>query len=337
MATRELTTAQARLERLLYVLPAAAAEEDGVPLGELAAALRVPPELLLDDLQEATARAYYQPAGSAEDFSILVEGERVTVFAAQEFQRPVRLNARESLALELGLRALAAETPGEERRAELLELAERLGRSLCAPATATVQDQRAGAEPAAPEVEAADSVELSLGDDGFRGTVAEALESGRVCHLVYLKPGAAEPSERQVAPHRLVFADGLWYLLGHDLERGECRIFRLDRTLAVRLGEPGPPGVPQVDVAALLQHGIPYHAHDDTEVVVRYSPRVARWIAEKVPAEGLADGGVRVRHQVADPRWIVRHVLQYGGEAVIEAPAVARTWVRDAALACACP
>lgn len=330
MPARELATAQARLERLLYVLPAAASAADGVPITELAEALAVPPALLLDDLQEATARAYYQPAGANEDFSILVEGDRVTVFAAHEFQRPVRLSPRESVALELGLRALAAETTGAHRQ-RLRELAERLGHSLTAPAATTVQDQRAGGSGAEPELEAADALELAFGDDGFRSVVAEALERGRLCTLIYLKPGAAAPSERRVAPHRLVCADGRWYLVAHDLERAECRIFRLDRTLDVRLEADAPTGVPAVDVAALLRHGVPYQAHEDTEVIVRYSPRVARWVAEQVEAECLPDGSARVRHHVADPRWIVRHVLQYGGEAVIEGPAEARAWVRQAA------
>jgi predicted DNA-binding transcriptional regulator YafY len=65
---------------------------------------------------------------------------------------------------------------------------------------------------------------------------------------------------------------------------------------------------------------------------VRYSPRIARWIVERaVPAERADDGSVVVRHRVADPRWIVRHVLQYAGEAVVEEPEQARQWVGAAA------
>ena len=35
------------------------------------------------------------------------------------------------------------------------------------------------------------------------------------------------------------------------------------------------------------------------------------------------DGSARVRHVVADPRWVWRHVLQYGGEAVVEGKGIA--------------
>jgi predicted DNA-binding transcriptional regulator YafY len=34
---------------------------------------------------------------------------------------------------------------------------------------------------------------------------------------------------------------------------------------------------------------------------------------------------------VADQRWIVRHVLQYGGDAVVDDPPAARAWVAAAA------
>jgi predicted DNA-binding transcriptional regulator YafY len=72
-------------------------------------------------------------------------------------------------------------------------------------------------------------------------------------------------------------------------------------------------------------------AGDDMEVRVRYSPRVARWISERTATYADDDGSITVRHRVADPRWIVRHVLQYGGDAVVEAPEVAREWVATAA------
>jgi predicted DNA-binding transcriptional regulator YafY len=60
------------------------------------------------------------------------------------------------------------------------------------------------------------------------------------------------------------------------------------------------------------------------EVRVRYGPRIAGWIREREPeAESLSDGGVIVSHTVADPRWIVAHVLQYGPDAeVLEPPEV---------------
>jgi len=61
-------------------------------------------------------------------------------------------------------------------------------------------------------------------------------------------------------------------------------------------------------------------------LVVRYSPRIARWVAEReqVPVED--DGSVTVSWPLADDEWAVRHVLQYGADATVLAP----VRVRDA-------
>jgi predicted DNA-binding transcriptional regulator YafY len=48
---------------------------------------------------------------------------------------------------------------------------------------------------------------------------------------------------------------------------------------------------------------------------------VARWIAEREGVPTAADGSVVVRYPLADRDWAVRHVLQYGEDAVVLAPA----------------
>jgi hypothetical protein len=50
---------------------------------------------------------------------------------------------------------------------------------------------------------------------------------------------------------------------------------------------------------------------------VRYSPRIARWIAEREGGEVDADGSLTLEHPLADVQWGVRHVLQYGPDAEV--------------------
>jgi len=59
-------------------------------------------------------------------------------------------------------------------------------------------------------------------------------------------------------------------------------------------------------------------------VRVRFSPAVARWLAERYPeGRALPGGGLEVEFQVLDPHWLARHILQYGADAeVIDPPAV---------------
>lgn len=343
---RQTKTAGAQLERILYILPAAA-RGDGVDISELADALDVSVQAVLDDLEAVTTRAYYHPAGAVDSFSIFTDGRRVQVDTRHEFDRPVRLTQRETLALGLGLRMLAADADAERRRT-ILELADRLEMELAAP------DVVGDVLPAAPydaapslrrlpdasdadaaaewedTVEYDDELMLGFEDDGFRGVVADAVELGRLCTLWYLKPGDLAPMHRRVAPYRLVHANGMWYVAAFDLEREDLRFFRMDRVLDATLEEDAAPPAP-AELDTLLRSGAPYIARDEMEVEVRYAPRVARWVMEKAPVYAEPDGSVLVTHRVADPRWIVRHVMQYGGDATIEQPEPARWWVVAAA------
>lgn len=348
-----MSTAAERLDRILYILPAAH-RPGGAQLAELAAALGVSIETVLADIETVTAREYYHPAGSSDSMCIRIEGDCVLLEGPAEFERPVRLNAREALAVHLGLHTLAAECEAEQR-ARLLALATRIAAELRAPDFDEVPQVRSArtdysvlGEPTVfgadiqelrpSEVEYEPDVErellLGLGDDVLRGILSDAIAEARVVELLYLKAGAAEPEPRRLAPQRLAYADGVWYVLGQDLDRRHPRIFRLDRVLDATLGEPAGEIAHDRDwIARVAERGsAPYFAEAEEQVVVRYAPAIARWIAERADVTHDPDGSVLVRHHVADQRWIVRHVLQFAGAAWIEEPASLREVVARRAL-----
>jgi len=68
----ETVGAAAQLERIFYML-SKAAQEGGATLEELSQALDVDAEVVLKDLTQVTARAYYQPAGG-DDLLLEIEG-----------------------------------------------------------------------------------------------------------------------------------------------------------------------------------------------------------------------------------------------------------------------
>jgi predicted DNA-binding transcriptional regulator YafY len=343
-------TAADQLERILHILPAAA-RRDGVPIEVLAAQLGVDTATVLRDIEHVTARAFYHPAGAVETFSILLDGRTVEVHAPHEFKRPARLNQREALALSLGLRSLAADA-GPERRAEIIAFASRVEAELSAPPTDDRRDSGSGTKAPAGERstgrhssagggggggeggdDAVDYEEFALGfdDDGFRGVIADAIDMQRLCTIWYLKPGDVAPEHRSIAPYRLMYAEGTWYVAAWDVGRQGLRFFRMDRVLNAEVAADPAREIPASALDALLSRGVAYSAADDVEVRVRYSPRVARWVAERAAAPLESDGSIVLQHRVADIRWIVRHVLQYGGDAVVEAPEEARSWVAAAA------
>jgi predicted DNA-binding transcriptional regulator YafY len=128
----------------------------------------------------------------------------------------------------------------------------------------------------------------------------------------------------------MVHGEGHWYLLAHCTNADGIRTFRVDRILDVEpTGERFPP--PEgFDPEAHIQGSQVFQADRRTDVVVRYSPAVARWIAEKEAGELLADGSFTVTYPVADPHWLVRHVLLYGPDAEVLAPPEARKWMLEA-------
>lgn len=324
----ERATAADRLARILYLVPAAC-RDDGVPLADLARRLGISEREVLRDIQEVTAREDYHPAGSVFEFTLFVEHDRLYTWTTGEFRRPTRLTPREALALGLGLRALAAEAE-PARRAELLDLAERLEADLSVP---EIESRGILAEMPSLALEEVDRIATRLADDeeDILSVIIEAARTCRVCRIRYLKPGAATPDDRVVHPYHLVHAEGRWYLLAHATDRGAVRIFRLDRILEAEPRAESFERPADFDPARYIaEGGRLFAAVDDVEVAVRYSPRIARWVEERAPCERREDGSVVVRHRVADPRWVVRHVLQYGAEAEVLEPVEVRGMVGEA-------
>jgi predicted DNA-binding transcriptional regulator YafY len=307
-----------QLERILKILPFAA-RDDGASVSELAETLGASAERVLRDVEQVVERAYYLPPEQANDTQILIEGDRVTVLArACAFRRPPRLSAREALALGVGLRALALDAP-PERRDRLFALAERLERELALrPAS--------GTEP---------HVALAFGPpehSEVHACLRDAAREQRAVSIQYLKTGATAPEGRTIHPYALVFAERWWYALAHCCTQDGVRRFRLDRVLAAEVLDQSFELPADWDPHAHTQGGRAFIADEPTEVRVRYGPRIARWIREReTGAESLSDGGVIVSHTVADPRWIVAHVLQYGPDAEVLEPSDVRKMVAASA------
>src|SRR5690606_21317602 len=113
--------AEDRLQRLLYILPAAGGAE-GADLGELAGLLGTDEARIMEDVTEVTKRTYYHPGGWPDDIVIELSADRIRVVHDGGLTRPPRLTEREMLCLAMALRGTRAAThltSGEERLALL--------------------------------------------------------------------------------------------------------------------------------------------------------------------------------------------------------------------------
>lgn len=88
--------------------------------------------------------------------------------------------------------------------------------------------------------------------------VAEAVAEGSVVTFSHTPAGASEATARRVEPWWTGTRHGHWYLVGHDLDRGEPRTFRLIRMSDVRVGRGGRtvPVPPTEHVLALLDDAV---------------------------------------------------------------------------------
>lgn len=299
-------TAAAQLRRVLLLIPRLA-DGDEHALADVAADAGVDAEQVLRDIASISER-FDTPGGFVEGVSIWVEQDTVCV-TAREFHRPMRLTMPELCALELGLAMLRRErTPAEQGPVDGA-----LARLRHAISQVPSNERHEGARWA------------DLGDAGAAehlATIRAAIAARRTIELSYRAGAATESTVRTVAPHSLVFAEQMWYLVA-TADGGALRFFRVDRVEAVRMLEESFERDPAVG-ERVQEAGRAFASDTARRMTVRYSSRIARWVADREGATLAADGSLTLEHPVADEAWAMRHVLQYGADAEVLAPAELR-------------
>jgi predicted DNA-binding transcriptional regulator YafY len=164
-------------------------------------------------------------------------------------------------------------TPEE---AAALGLAARLWSSaaLAEPSASAMRKLRAaGMDPLPPPAGLEPRVEAT---EAAFGPCLAAVRERRELTFRYRRPGQAQAAERRVHPWGVVSWRGRWYLVGHDLDRGESRVFRLSRMEpGVRaVGAAGVVTVPaDLDLRAAVEAAEP--GEPATSAVVRVRPGAA--------------------------------------------------------------
>jgi proteasome accessory factor C len=245
---------------------------------------------------------------------IYFTGDKVSLVSTP-FRRPMRLTSSELGALELGLAMLRAERAPDERKAVNGAL-ERLRKVVVTiPSDAIAAGQREGSLP-------------NAGNSSALAAIQRAMAERRKVRIEYRSGSKTELSERTIRPYALVVASGHWYALAHCELKGRVVSFRIDRIEAAE------PLAESYEVPATFS--VDEHLNDrkvlrvgaPARMRVRYSPRIARWIAEREGVEPDADGSLTIEHPLVDVQWGVRHVLQYGPDAEVLGPADVREEIR---------
>jgi predicted DNA-binding transcriptional regulator YafY len=298
-------TAAAQLRRILHLIPQLGDGEPH-PIAEIVQRAGVDREVLLRDIRTISER-FDTPGGFIEGLTIFLESDTVEV-TTNHFLRPMRLTRPELLALELGLAMLRGERPVEEHRA-IDRARDRLQRVIMGTPDLEHDYRFASLGPA--------------GDPEHLRCLRDASRSRRRVRLTYRKSGSDAASSRVLSPYDIVFTSGMWYVVANGGEEG-LRFFRLDRVEEVDVLDERYERPKDFSLESVMRDGRAFQAPDAATLRVRYSPKVARWIAEREGKSVEADGSLTLDHPLADTDWAVRHVLQYGPDAEVLEPATVR-------------
>ena len=294
-----------RLVQLVAELSRRADDDEGAPIADVAEALGVSAAQVEKDLRTLTAVSENPDGSWLQSLSIWQEGDRVSATSLGPYRRPLRFTPMEMLAIQIGL-ALETDTVP----------------ALCEEFAKLLSEAAAGPE------------QISLmpvSGEGEQGVVAlaqRAVAEHRVLTILYAGEGSFAGAARRVEPHEVAYANGHWYIVAWCRKSEGWRHFRADRVIDVELEEER--FAPRDDFQALETPAETFRKDAPPVAVrVRFSPAVARWLAERYPeGQKLPGGGLEVEFQVLDPHWLVRHILQYGADAEVMEPPSVRALMR---------
>lgn len=309
----EAKTAAEKLKRLMVVLPQIAdGEEHG--MAEVAARVGCDVETLAADLHALAPRTDV-PGGFIDKVTISITASTVSA-ESKHLRRPMRLTRSELCALDLGLGVLRNHRPPDEHL-----VLDRARRRLKRVIVALREDP-------VPDV----LYSISQGEFGSMTGMAEvrdAVRAHRKIRIGYRKSGSHVVDTRVVCPCRLLVSHGMMYLVAHCDRSSGMRIFRMDRVSDVEtLDVVFTP--PEYTLEDITRDGRVFMGGEHDTMLVRYSARIARWIAEREQRAIADDGTLVLDHPLADVEWAVRHVLQYGPDAEVLSPPSLRARLREA-------
>ncbi len=302
------TNAAAQLRRLLLALPALD-DDRAHKLTEVARRVGTDVGTLERDLRTLVTRVAEEPGGFAEGVTLLLGAGTVQMQTpGGHFRRPMALSPFELHALELGLTALWQESPPEDQ--QVIDRARDRVRKAIAGLRATGQSPQRLASLGAE----------SAGARAIRKTLQDCIRDRRCARITYRAAASESDGERQVQPLGVVWARGAWYVVAWCERSDGMRVFRLDRI--VEAAPAKATFVPRTgfSLETVLRDGRVLVGESDAVMRVRFSPRIARWIAEREHVVPDADGSVVIEYPLLDVEWGVRHVLGYGPDAEVLGP-----------------
>ncbi|WP_299572602.1 WYL domain-containing protein [uncultured Williamsia sp.] len=168
----------------------------------------------------------------------------------------------------------------------------------------------------------------AMGSEAVVAVLLRAVENQLPVSFLHRPSPTAEPSTRRLEPWGVVTHRGRWYVVGHDLDRGETRTFRLSRILEpVETGTASFTRPDDVDVRALVAEAATFadsggHGPARIWVADGRAAGVRRAAATVAPEDRDGRPGAVVTLMEWSAESLARQVVGLGEDAVALAPPV---------------
>lgn len=165
------------------------------------------------------------------------------------------------------------------------------------------------------------------------GIVARAVLEGRVLDVAYHGRERDQMTQRRIHPRQLWHYRDNWYLVAWCEQAQDLRTFSLDRIQAAQIGGDAPPADEgALDAYLASSFGI-FTGPPTAWAVLRFSPRMARWVADEhwhpqQAGQWLGDC-YELHIPYSDPRELMMDILKYGPEVEVLAPETLRQAVAE--------
>jgi predicted DNA-binding transcriptional regulator YafY len=174
----------------------------------------------------------------------------------------------------------------------------------------------------------------------FRDTldrINEAIIDRSVLRIDYFTMSRERRSRRRIAPYRLWFFDGTFYLIAYCYLRKDVRVFAVDRIRSIETQAETFRRPDEGVVDGFMESSFGVFRGENVRVMVKFAPKAAGYIREKTwhPTQRLTDlkdGAVLFEAEVAGTEEIKHWILQWGARAEVLAPDSLRREIRAEAI-----
>ena len=168
----------------------------------------------------------------------------------------------------------------------------------------------------------------------------EAVLNGKYIEMIYFTMSRKQETRRKVAPYKIWFFDGTFYLIGHCLLRNSVRLFAIDRIKSLCLTDESFQIPEDFNTEDFMRSSFGAFVGDLTTVKIHFETDIAGYIQERTWHESQEielqeDGSIIFKATVAGTDEIKFWVLNWGAKATVLEPDSLRAEIKSEAEAMA--